>query len=109
MKALVEPDAQKPGAVGDRVVALGKGIDPSRAYGESIGVARMGKRAVSSIVDAVGAAVTAGETGIYYEDVWSRMLQSGLVARAVDVRDLRWTEIDTPEDLARAEQLAASR
>ncbi|MGZ5967360.1 MAG: phosphocholine cytidylyltransferase family protein [Polyangiales bacterium] len=97
MKALVDHD---------RVIALGKNIEPSRAFGESIGVARLGKNAVSSIVDAVGAAVTAGETGLYYEDVWSRMLVRGLVARLVDVRDLRWTEIDTPEDLARAEQLA---
>lgn len=100
MKALAE---------GDRVIALGKKLDPARCAGESIGVARVGPAALSSIVDAVGAAVTSGATDLYYEDVWSRMLglrEGRLRARACMVTDLPWTEIDTPEDLARAEAIA---
>ncbi len=92
---------------GTRIVGFGKAIDPKRAAGESAGVERIGSRALSSIVDAMGAAVTAGETHLYYEDVYDRLVQQrALRAIAVDVSDLRWTEIDTPEDLARAESIA---
>lgn len=92
---------------GTRIVAFGKAIDPKRASGESTGVERIGSRALSPIVHALGAAVTAGETHLYYEDVYSRLVRDrALRAIAVDVSDLRWTEIDTPEDLARAEGIA---
>ena len=75
--------------------------------GESAGIERIGSRALSSIVDAMGAAVTAGETHLYYEDIYDRLVQTrALRAIAVDISDLRWTEIDTPEDLARASMLA---
>ncbi len=94
---------------GDRVVGFGKKI-PTQGAAESIGLARIGRRALSSIVDAVGAAVTAGETNVYYEDVYHRVLtaRGGPVdARAVDIAGLRWTEIDTPADLARAEDIVS--
>ncbi len=92
---------------GTRIVGFGKAIDPKRAAGESTGVERIGSRALSSIVDALGAAVTAGEMHLYYEDVYDRLVRArALRAIAVNVSDLRWTEIDTPEDLARAEAIA---
>lgn len=87
---------------GDRIVRFGKGI---RGDAESAGVERIGASALSVIVHAVGAAVTAGETGLYYEDVYDRIL-SRVTARAIDVGDLAWTEIDTLDDLARAEGIA---
>ncbi len=90
---------------GDRVVRFGKGL--SRAHGESAGIERIGSRALSVVVHAVGRAVTGGETQLYYEDVYDRVLDRVRV-RAIDVSDLAWTEIDTPEDLARAEAIALS-
>ncbi len=94
---------------GDRIEAFGKGLDPAHAHGESIGLERIAADAVSSIVDAVGRAVTEGETHLYYEDVYDRLLAARggpIDARAIDVSGLAWTEIDTPDDLARAERLA---
>lgn len=92
---------------GTRIIGFGKAIDPKRAGGESAGIERIGSRALSSIVDAMGAAVTAGETHLYYEDIYDRLLQArALRAIAVDISDLRWTEIDTAEDLIRAQHIA---
>lgn len=94
---------------GDRVVAFGKGLDPKASAGEATGAVRISAAALPGILAAVGAAVTAGRTHLYYEDVWHECLRANggtLDARAIDVADLRWTEIDTHEDLARAEALA---
>lgn len=88
---------------GERIVRFGKGL--SEAHGESAGIERIGSRALSVIVHAVGRAVTQGETQLYYEDVYDRVLKD-VRARAIDVGDLAWTEIDTAEDLARAEAIA---
>lgn len=90
-----------------RIVAFGKHLDPRAAHGESMGIERLGRRAVSSIVHMVGAAVTGGETSLYYEDVYDRALRAGaLTALPVALGDRPWTEIDTPADLDRAMGLA---
>jgi choline kinase len=105
MRDDVGPEEMKVEVSGDRIVRFGKGL--SRAHGESAGIERIGSAALSVIVHAVGRAVTAGETQLYYEDVYDRVLDK-VHARAIDVSDLRWTEIDTAEDLARAEAIALS-
>jgi choline kinase len=87
---------------GDRIVRFGKRI---AGHAESAGIERIGSYALSTVLHAVGAAVTGGETDLYYEDVYDRVL-SRITARAVEVGDLKWTEIDTPEDLQRAEHLS---
>ena len=96
-------------ASGDRITAFGKHLDPRASAGESIGVELIAARAVSPIVDALGALVTSGTTGLYYEDVYDQLLRSQrdtLDMRAVLVGDLPWTEVDTAEDLARAGEIA---
>ena len=99
MKVLVE---------GDRITAFGKHLDPAKAYGESIGLERVSGVAVSSLFHAIGNVVSGGNTSLYYEDVYARLVEEGLDARAVDVSDLPWTEVDTREDLDRARELVAS-
>lgn len=91
----------------ERIVAFGKQLDPRRAHGESMGIERMGADALSTVIHEVGRAVTAGETSLYYEDVYDRVLER-VAATAVPCGELRWTEIDTPDDLAWAEELARS-
>ena len=93
---------------GAKITAFGKHLDPARSFGESIGLERVSDVAVSSLFHALGAAVTAGETGLYYEDVYARLVGHGLDAQAVDVSDLPWAEVDTPEDLATARALVSS-
>jgi choline kinase len=85
-----------------RIAAFGKGLDPSICHGESIGIERVREVAVSSVFHGLAEAHGSGETHLYYEDVYSRLIGTGLWAEAVDVTDLAWTEVDTAEDLARA-------
>ena len=88
-----------------RIAAFGKQLEPEQAQGESIGIERLSAGAVPMLFDALRASYEAGETRLYYEDVYSRLLRGGLQAEAANVVDLPWAEVDTPEDLAQAEAL----
>lgn len=101
MKVRLAPD-------GATITAFGKGLDPAACFGESIGIERLGREAVGPLFDALGESHARGETNLYYEDVYSRMIEAGLVARAVPVGDLGWTEVDTPADLEAAGALVGS-
>jgi choline kinase len=87
---------------GSFIEAFGKKLDPKRCYGESIGIERLAADAGVLLFDAIAAAYRRGRSDLYYEDVYSELIVAGLRARLVDVSDLPWIEIDTPEDLARA-------
>ena len=93
---------------GDRITAFGKHLDPRASFGESIGIELVGAEVAPRLFAGLEAAGEAGETSLYYEDVYARMVEGGLDARAADVSDLAWTEIDTPDDLERARRLVAS-
>ncbi|MBE7480004.1 MAG: phosphocholine cytidylyltransferase family protein [Polyangiaceae bacterium] len=90
---------------GDRIEAFGKGIDLDAAAGESIGI----ERVAASISPALFAELARPESAaLYYEDVYSKLIAAGrLEARAVEVGDLPWTEVDDPIDLGRARALFA--
>jgi choline kinase len=95
-------------ADGNRITAFGKHLDPAASLGESIGLERVSGVAVSSLFHALSEVVRGGDTSLYYEDVYSRLLGPKVPAWAVDVSDLPWTEVDTPEDLRAAGELLAS-
>ena len=92
-----------------RIEAFGKGIALARSAGESIGIERIASSVSSTLFDALAQVIAAGETGLYYEDVYSQLIAAGaLNAEAVAVSDLPWTEVDDYTDLERARQLVAS-
>jgi choline kinase len=91
-----------------RVTAFGKGISVADAAGESIGIEHISKELGGLLFDALDDAIARGETHLYYEDVYSRLIARGLQAAAVEVGDLRWCEIDSLDDLALAERLFGS-
>ncbi len=94
---------------GDRVVAFGKHIAVADSAGESIGIERISASATAQVFDALDAAIARGETQLYYEDLYSRLIEQGaLDAQAVDVADLPWTEVDDTTDLERARALVAA-
>ena len=96
-----------PGAL--QISAFGKGIELARSAGESIGIERISGRFSPILFSALDAAIDGGETGLYYEDVYSRLIGSqGLDAQAVPVADLPWTEVDDFSDLERARELVRS-
>jgi len=88
------------------ILAFGKGIPIDRADGESIGIERVSARASPVLFAALAAASAEQRFQLYYEDVYSELIaENALEARLVRVGDLAWTEVDTPEDLARARAL----
>ncbi|RYE80656.1 MAG: phosphocholine cytidylyltransferase family protein [Myxococcales bacterium] len=87
---------------GDRITAFGKHLDPARSAGESIGIERVSGVAVSRLFHSLGRVIGTGQTGLYYEDVYALLPDEGVDLWAVDVSDLGWCEVDTPDDLATA-------
>jgi choline kinase len=86
-----------------RLAEIGKEIDPSRADGEYIGIARFGSAGAPAFFSEVEAILGNGGSGEWYESA------IGAAARKVPFRacltgSLPWIEIDAPEDLQRAEQ-----
>lgn len=84
-----------------RLLRFGKGIDSVLAYGESIGMEWIHERAVPVVAEAMRAAVTSGQTDLYYEDVYNRLLDE-LAVVAEWIHPSAWTEIDDVDDLVHA-------
>jgi choline kinase len=88
-----------------RIVEFGKGIPLAGSAGESIGIERISAEASPLLFAGLNAAIRRGETSLYYEDVYSRLIADGLVVKAADVTGLPWCEIDCEEDLTNAARL----
>jgi choline kinase len=85
---------------------FGKAVPLSESHGESIGIERISASASQKLFDALDARIAAGVTDLYYEDVYSEMISRGeMAAEAADVSGLRWTEVDTFEDLEAARRM----
>lgn len=103
---MLDAEAMKVTVSGVGISAFGKGIALAESAGESIGIERIQSRASSTLFDAMSRAIAQGETGLYYEDFYSRLIAQGaLAAEAVPVADLAWTEVDDFNDLERAREL----
>ncbi|MBX3181362.1 MAG: phosphocholine cytidylyltransferase family protein [Polyangiaceae bacterium] len=85
-----------------RILAFGKELALAGSAGESMGVARV----AASVSGALFRAAQGAPEDWYYEGVFQQLIEAGeLVAGAVDVSDLPWTEVDTLEDLEHARSL----
>lgn len=91
-----------------RITRFGKRIDPKKAAGETMGIEVVRARFAGALFDRVARATSEGRVDLYYEDHYDALLDEGFEAALVDVSDLPWTEVDTPEDLERARSLVAS-
>lgn len=104
----VDEEAMKVRAEGVRITAFGKGIPLEQSAGESIGIERVSAQAGVLLFARLEEAMSRGDVGRYYEDHYGDLLAEGkLSAKVVEVGDLPWTEVDDPQDLERARQLAA--
>lgn len=102
----LDEEAMKVVVEGRAVRRFGKGVPLAQSHGESIGIERIASGAGDKIFDALDERIGAGVTNLYYEDVYSQMIERGeLLAEAADVSGLRWTEVDTFEDLEAARRL----
>lgn len=105
---LLDAEAMKVRLDGSVIRAFGKEIPLADSGGESIGIELISDELGAQLFDALDDARRNGETHLYYEDVYSRLIERGLVAEAVDVSGARWCEVDCLDDLRAAEALFAT-
>ena len=90
---------------GDRIVDFRKvPADPGERHGESVGFFRLdGATAAALHAQGLRRSAEPGGAALEYEEAIRDLLLAGpLLFAAVDVGDLPWTEIDFPEDVAKA-------
>jgi len=97
----VEPSPGNPRGA----LRFGKGLDPALCSGESIGIEWFGPEARAALGVALASAVAAGQTDLYYEEVYNSLAAAGMGLVTVPVGDLAWTEVDDLHDLAAARAL----
>ncbi len=107
-RATLGEEEMKVIAEGTTIRSFGKKLDPSACAGESIGIEKLDPGAGEKLFRALDDAVRGGRTDLYYEDVYAELVAGGLDAGLVDVSDLPWIEIDTPDDLASARRSIAA-
>jgi len=81
------------------ITQLSKRLDPASCIGESIGVQKLGGPALPRLWDEVEAVVRADAAAAYYEDVFQRLIDSGVRFGTSDVATNGWMEIDDRADL----------
>jgi choline kinase len=91
---------------GDKIVDFRKRPEhPHDWHGESVGFFRFSHKMATALADRCDVRVTQGPANIEYEEaIRDLILEDPLSFQACDVSDLPWTEIDFPEDLARARE-----
>jgi choline kinase len=106
----LDEEAMKVLAAGDRITAFGKALPVEGSAGESIGIEWLSSEAGSVLFDRLRKAVAAGRTDAYYEDFYGELVAEGrLIAQAIEVGDLPWTEVDDLQDLALARSLVKQK
>jgi choline kinase len=105
----LDAEAMKVVIAKDReILRFGKSIGVVEAQGESIGIERIAASMSPMLFDAIEALDRRGIVGRYYEDVYSDLIGLGLItARAIEVGDLDWAEVDDFSDLQRAARMFA--
>jgi len=108
-RTLTEEDMKARLTAEGSVGAIGKWIPLSDAAGISIGVERFSARDAGRVFEALQIMVHEQKRhDAWYEDAYHDLLDTGFEMAAVDTQGRPWMEIDTPEDLAQARELAAS-
>ena len=93
---------------GGRITAISKRLDPARCAGEYIGVTKLSAAAAHEVFEELAKFPGEELTHEYYEYAFHRLAGAGRVPFGiVDVHDCTVLEIDTVEDLQRAEALLA--
>ncbi len=102
----LDDETMKVKLAGDHVRAISKKLDPATCAGEYIGVTRLAAAAADKIFADLARFPAENLTHEYYEHAYHRLTGNGAVPFGiVDVHDCTVLEIDTVEDLRRAEAL----
>lgn len=90
---------------GDRVRGVSKHLKKAFSHGEFLGVSLIRPAAARAYLEVCQEAEWRSDTGLYYEDVYDRMIGRCDV-RAALIDPGRYAEVDTPEDLPAAAAVA---
>jgi choline kinase len=85
------------------VIKIGKHLDPNKAAGESLGIERFSAATAAKLFDVLARRHVHDE---FYEASFQEVIDGGARIYAVESGTLPCMEIDTPEDLRAAEELA---
>ena len=88
-----------------RIERLGKGLSLDVAHGESLGIQKIGPSAFRALADRLACLDEEERRRLYYEDVFSELIEEGVHFYACELPPEGWTEIDTVEDLEMARQM----
>lgn len=86
---------------GTRVRSISKKLKMAHSHGEFCGVSLLRPPAAAHYADVASDLEWTGESSIYYEDVYDRILDR-LDARAAEVKAGEYAEVDEPSDIDRA-------
>lgn len=88
------------------VLEVEKSVDPQKANGESIGIEKIGKETAKVLFAELEALMQdKNHWKEYYEYSYTTLVGRGVPFGAVDITGLKWVEIDTHEDYARANEM----
>jgi choline kinase len=88
----------------DRVVRIGKDLDPADAAGEYIGVALVEAQAAEPLARALEA-IWRRDPSLYYEDGFQELVERGGRVGAAPIGMIDWVEVDDSADLSRAREI----
>jgi choline kinase len=88
------------------VARINKCIDPARAAGEYIGVTLIKPTAEARLADALEV-TWRRDPGLYYEDGFQELSDSGGTVAVAQIGDVEWVEVDNHADLDRAREIAS--
>lgn len=89
-----------------RLARISKKIDPATADAEYIGVTLIERGAARPLAEALEA-TWRRDPGLYYEDGFQELADRGGVITAQPIGEVDWVEVDNPDDLRRAREIAA--
>ncbi len=90
----------------NRVLKVGKKLDPALSKGESIGIEKISNEAGKLLFDILGNLMKDKKNyNEYYDDSYTTLVEKGIPFHAVDITGLKWVEIDTHDDYGRAQKM----
>lgn len=100
MKIVCDPD-------GGKIRKLGKELKPGECDGESLGIQKIGPSAFALLAKRLSTMDAVEREKLYYEDIFTELIDDGVDFYACDLPPKGWTEIDTASDLDEARKMAA--
>jgi choline kinase len=88
-----------------RLRRINKGLDPAAAFGEYIGATLIEPYAAAGLAEALEI-TWRRDPGLYYEDGYQQLADSGGDVRVATIGTVDWVEVDNHDDLARAREIA---